>query len=85
MQENLLIYDRHRLHMWKASKISHLDSQRGPYAGSASHIFWRRRARQALKCIALGADALSVEAFTDGLMLLGSSLELQINHSLRLI
>ena len=85
MQENLLIYDRRRLHLWKASKISRLDRQTGPYAGSASHIFWRRRARQAPKCIALGADALSVEAFTDRVMLSGSSLKFYINRGLQLI
>ena len=68
MQVNFPISDRSRLHLWKVSKISYLDIQMGPSAGSDSHIFWRRRARQVPNYIALGSDALSIEAFTDGVM-----------------
>ena len=47
--------------------------------------FWRRRERKSPNCITLGANDLSVEAFTDGVMSSGSLLDMQINRSLRLI
>ena len=82
---NFTISDRHILHLWKASEIPHLDIQMGPSAGLDSCILWRRRSRQAPKFIALGANFLSVEAFTDGVMPSGSLIKLQINRGLRLI
>ena len=84
-QAKLLTSDGRRLYCRKSSDISHLDRQMGPSAGSASQICCRRRARQAPNCIALGVLPLSVEAFTDGVAVYRSSLELNIKRSLQLI
>ena len=68
------IFDRCILHLWKASEMYYFDSQTGPSVGLDSHIFWESRVRQAPNCIALGANNLSVEAFTYGVVLSGSLL-----------
>ena len=62
----------------------HLGSHTGPSAGLASHIIWRMWERQAPNYFTLGANAFSVEAFTDGVVSSCSSLELYINRGLRL-
>ena len=63
--------------------MSILDSQTGPSAGSASQICYRIQARQASNCIALGGMPLSMEAFSNGVAVPGSSLELRIKHLIR--
>ena len=82
---NFPISYRCRLHLWKASEMSHFDNQIGTSVGLASHVFKRRCARQASNCIALGANYLSVQVFTEGVISSGSSLKFHNNRGLRLI